>query len=146
MTKHFLAAIAFAAVIAPAAAADPFTVKVDQTVALKLPGAGSSVVIGNATIADVAAPDATTLLITGKAFGKTNLTVLDRMGKTIYSNEILVGGEGDSELTIFRNAGTSTYSCVDKCRATPMVGDDPTHFQNVMTTITAKAATSKGGN
>ena len=64
----------------------------DQTATLKLSSAGSSVVIGNATIADVAAPDATTLLVTGKAFGKTNLTVLDRMGKTIYSNEILVGG------------------------------------------------------
>ncbi len=146
MTKHFLAAIAFAALIAPAAAADPFTVKVDQTLALKLTSPANSVVIGNATVADVAVSDPTTLLITGKAFGQTNLTVLDRAGRTIYQNQLLIGGETDDQLTIVRPGGTYTYSCVDKCRGTPTVGDAPTHFQDVMTTITAKAATAKGGN
>jgi len=144
MTKKLLAALALSLALAPAAAADPFTVKVDQTVTLKVAGAANSVVIGNATVADVSVHDARTLLITGKAFGSTNLTVLDRGGNTIYTNQIVVGGETEDGLTIVRGQGTYSYSCVDKCRATPMVGDAPDHFTSVMSTVTGKAATAKG--
>ncbi len=146
MTKKLFAAVAFFLAIAPAAAADPFTVKVDQTVTLKLSSPANSVVIGNATVADVSVADARTLLITGKAFGATNLTVLDRAGNTIYTNQLVVGGEPEDGITIVRAGGTYSYSCVDKCRATPMVGDAPAHFSDVMTTVTGKEATSKGSN
>lgn len=144
MTKKFFAAVAFALAVAPAAAADPFSVKVDQTVTLKLNAPANSVVIGNATVADVAVHDARTLLVTGKAFGTTNLTVLDRAGNTIYTNQLIVGGEEDTGLTVIRGTGTYSYSCVDKCRPTPMVGDAMQHFSDVMGTVTAKAATAKG--
>ena len=43
--KHFLAVMAFALAAAPAALADPFTVKVDQTVAVKLTAPANSVVV-----------------------------------------------------------------------------------------------------
>jgi Flp pilus assembly secretin CpaC len=145
MTKKFFAALAFSLALAPAALADSsFTVKVDQTVPVKLASAANSVVIGNATVADVSVHDARTLLITGKAFGSTNLTVLDRGGNTIFTTQIVVGGEPDSGLTIVRAGGTYSYSCVDKCRATPMVGDAPNHFSDVMATVAGKAATAKG--
>jgi hypothetical protein len=144
MTKKFFAALAFALALAPVAGADPFTVKVDETVTLKLSSPANSVVVGNATVADVSVADAKTLLVTGKAFGSTNLTVLDRGGNTIYTTQLVVGGEPDNGLTIVRGGGTFSYSCLDKCRATPMVGDDPNHFSSVMNTVTGKAATAKG--
>jgi len=144
MTKTFFAALALTLALAPAASADPFTVKVDQTVTLKVGGAANSVVIGNATVADVAVHDARTLLITGKSFGSTNLTVLDRGGNTIYTNQIVVGGESETGLTIMRGQGAYSYSCVDKCRATAMVGDSPEHFSGVMSTVTGKASAAKG--
>ena len=146
MTKKIFAAVAFCLALAPAAAADPFSVKVDQTVTLKLSSPANSVVIGNATVADVSVADARTLLVTGKAYGSTNLTVLDRAGNTIYTNQLVVGGEPDNGMTIVRAGGTYSYSCVDKCHATPMVGDAPGHFADVMTTVTGKEATAKGGN
>ena len=101
---------------------------------------------GNATVADVSVHDANTLLITGKAFGSTNLTVLDRAGNTIYTSQLTVGGEDDNGLTIVRSGATYSYSCVDKCRATPMVGDAPGHFSDVMATVSGKQATARGGN
>ena len=146
MTKKFFAAVALCMALAPAAGADPFTVKVDQTVTLKLASPANSVVIGNATVADVSVADARTLLVTGKAFGSTNLTVLDRAGNTIYTSQLVVGGEPEDGMTIVRAGGTYSYSCVDKCHATPMVGDAPNHFTDVMATVTGKDATSKGGN
>lgn len=144
MTKKFFAAVAICLALSPAALADPFKVKVDETVTLKLNQPANSVVVGNATVADVTVHDARTLLVTGKAFGSTNLTVLDRAGNTIYSSQLMVGGEDDNGLTIIRSGATYSYSCVDKCRATPMVGDAPGHFSDVMTTVTAKQATAKG--
>ena len=144
MTKTFFAALAICLALAPAAAADPFKVKVDETVTLKLNQPANSVVVGNATVADVTVHDARTLLVTGKAFGSTNLTVLDRSGNTIYSSQLTVGGEDDAGLTIVRSGATYSYSCVDKCRATPMVGDAPSHFQDVMTTVTGTQQTAKG--
>ncbi len=146
MTKTFFAAVALLVALAPAAAADPFNVKVDQTVTLKLSAPANSVVVGNATVADVSVADARTLLITGKAFGATNLTVLDRAGNTIYTNQLVVGGEPDDGITIIRAGGTYSYSCIDKCRATPMVGDAPNHFNEVMSTVTGMERTAKGGN
>jgi hypothetical protein len=144
MTRHFFAAIGIALALAPAALADPFKVSVDQTVTLKLARPANSVVIGNAGVADVSVHDANTLLITGKAFGSTNLIVLDRGGNKIYENTLDVGGEAPHDLTIVRGTGTYTYSCVDKCRSTPMVGDAQSHFEEVMNTVTGKAGTAKG--
>jgi hypothetical protein len=142
MSKVLFAVIGLA--LAPAAAADPFKVSVDQTVAVKLAAPANSVMVGNATVADVAVHDANTLLITGKAFGTTNLVVLDRAGKEIWANTLAVGNDDATELTVVRAGGTYTYSCVDKCRPTPMVGDAPEHFSGVMTTVTGKASSAKG--
>ena len=64
MTKTFFAALAICLALAPAAAADPFKVKVDETVTLKLNQPANSVVVGNATVADVTVHDARTLLVT----------------------------------------------------------------------------------
>lgn len=146
MTKKIFAALAICLALAPAAAADPFKVQVDQTVTLKLNQPANSVIVGNATVADVTVHDARTLLVTGKAFGSTNLTVLDRAGNTIYTSQLMVGGEDDDGLTIVRSGATYSYSCVDKCRATPMVGDAPGHFQDVMGTVTAKQQSASGGH
>ena len=65
----------------------PSRFQLDQTVSLALnQHPAASVALGNATVADVTVSDAHTLLITGKAFGTTNLLVLDRNGQTILSD------------------------------------------------------------
>lgn len=144
MAKSFVAAICIGFALSPAAFADPFKVNVDQTVAVKLAAPANSVVIGNATVADVTVHDANTLLITGKAFGTTNLVVLDRAGKEIWANTLAVSSNDDNDLTIVRGGGTYTYSCIDKCRPTPMVGDQPEYFSQVMTTVQGKTSAARG--
>ncbi|MDZ4759753.1 MAG: pilus assembly protein N-terminal domain-containing protein [Alphaproteobacteria bacterium] len=142
--KTLGAAIAFCAALTPAALAEPFRLGIDQTVSMKLTRPANSVVVGNAAIADVTVHDSSTLLITGKAFGATNLLVLDGGGNTIFASELAVASNTASELTVVRAGGTYSYSCVDKCRATPAVGDVPGHFSETMTTITAKSAAAVG--
>jgi len=118
----------FFVALAPAAAADPFSVKgrPDRHAEARLPA--NSVVIGNATVADVSVADARTLLITGKAFGATNLTVLDRAGNTIYTNQLVVGGEPEDGLTIVRAGGTYLVLMRRQMPRHRMVGDAPQHF------------------
>lgn len=142
--KQVCVALGLVAALTPAALADPFRVKVDQTVTLRLAKPANSVVIGNATVADVVVHDATTLLVTGKTYGTTNLLVLDPAGNEIYANQIAVAGSDPSQLTIVRGDGTYTYSCIEKCRPTPAVGDAPAHFQQLMTTVNAMEASGKG--
>lgn len=144
--KQICAALVLAATLAPAALAEPFRVKVAETVTLKLTQPAESVVVGNAAIADVAVHDASTLLVTGKAFGSTNILVLDRAGRTIYSNQVAVADSGgDSQITIVRGAGTYTYSCIEKCRPTPVVGDNPEYFQQVLQNMQGMQGAAKGG-
>lgn len=140
-----LAAAAFAAAAPAALAREPFKVAIDQTVPLILAQPAGSVALGNATVAEVTVNDSNTLLITGKSFGTTNLLVLDRRGETILSTPIVVASDNIGQLTIYRGAGTNTYSCVEKCRPAPIAGDAPDFFGNAMGTVQAKAATATGG-
>jgi hypothetical protein len=127
-----------------AQAAEPFKVTLDQTVSLSLARPAASVALGNATVADVTVSDASTLLITGKAFGTTNLLVLDRNGATILQTQLVVSADSVGQLTIYRGSGTNTYSCVEKCRPAPVVGDAADFYSNTMGTIQSKAATAAG--
>jgi Flp pilus assembly secretin CpaC len=121
-----------------------FNVGVDQTATLQLASPADSVVIGNAAIADVAVHDPNTLLITGKAFGSTNILVLGRGGNTIYSNTIAVADRSSNQITIVRGPGTYTYSCIEKCRGTPTIGDAPSHFEEVMKSVETMAGSARG--
>lgn len=143
--KQICAALVLTAGLAPLASAEDFRVKAAETAVLKLTQPAESVVIGNAAIADISVHDPMTLLVTGKAFGSTNVLVLDRSGRTIYSNQIVVAGGGSDQLTIVRGAGTATYSCVDKCRPTPVVGDNTEYFSNVMQNVQSMQGAARGG-
>ena len=88
--KRALASVAISLLLAPAAGADPFKVKVDQTVLVKLGVAPGSIVVGNPAIASVALTKEGGMLITGKKNGETTIVVLDAKGQMIWSNEIAV--------------------------------------------------------
>ncbi|HEV7690305.1 MAG TPA: pilus assembly protein N-terminal domain-containing protein [Hyphomonadaceae bacterium] len=88
--KRALASVAISLLLAPAAGADPFKIKIDQTVLVKLGAAPGSIVVGNPAIASVALTKEGGLLITGKKSGETNIIVLDGKGRAIWQNEIAV--------------------------------------------------------
>ena len=90
---------------------------IDQTQILNLKYPAGSLIVGNPDVAGVAVHDDRTLLLTGRAFGSTNLIVLDAIGRIIFESQISVGEnvEGNS-LTIARGLETETYSCTGKCR------------------------------
>ncbi|MFC7291260.1 pilus assembly protein N-terminal domain-containing protein [Hirschia litorea] len=90
---------------------------IDQTQLLHLGKPMGSIIIGNPDVATVAVHDNHTLLLTGLSFGATNLIVLDSIGRTIHTSQLLVSERSDvGSLTIARGQDTNTYACHDKCR------------------------------
>ena len=106
---ELILAVALIALAAPLSAlAAPLTVPVDQVRKLPYAGLAASVSPGNPSIADVNVVDEQTILVVGKKAGVTNLIVLDRAGRTLYSDRIIVtaGGGGDA-VTISRGGKTT---------------------------------------
>lgn len=114
-TRPFILGLA-AALLPLSAFAAVFNVPVDQARRLPFTGIAASVSPGNPAIADVNVIDERTILVVGKKAGVTNLIVLDRAGRTLFNEQVLVS-EGDaSTITVSRGGATATYACAPTCQ------------------------------
>ena len=82
---------------------------------VRIPRPADTVVVGNPDIADFVLQDATTLVLTGKALGETNLIILDEEGDPIVDETIVVGEPLNAAVNIYRPAGRSAYRCSPDC-------------------------------
>lgn len=86
---------------------------------VRIPRPAETVVVGNPDIADVVLQDSTTLVLTGKVLGETNLIILDEDGDPIVDETIVVGVPTATAVTIYRPAGRANYRCSPDCAANP---------------------------
>jgi Flp pilus assembly secretin CpaC len=90
-------------------------VVMNQAKIVKLSRAADTIVIGNPAIADAAVQDGTTIVLTGKGFGVTNLVVLDETGAPIVDEQVTVSRQTTSSVRIYRRANLQTLSCTPYC-------------------------------
>ncbi len=103
---------------APAAHADEgISVEMNQAKIVKLARPADTIVIGNPLIADAAVQDPSTIVLTGKGFGVTNLVVLDSEGAPIVDEQITVSRQADKSVRIYRRAQVQTLSCTPYCES-----------------------------
>ncbi len=133
----FLHGQAFAA--EPQEGTRSFSVEVDKARILRLPRPAATVIIGNPAIADAAIHDSRLLLVTGKAFGATNIIALDGRGRIITERDITVVAPHVAAITYYRGGSQRTYSCANGCELTPSVGNDPDVFDSLLTQQKDKA-------
>ena len=76
-----------------------------------------TIVIGNPAIADASVQDASTIVLTGKGFGVTNLVVLDQEGSPIVDEQVTVVRQDASSVRIYRRASVQTMSCTPYCES-----------------------------
>ena len=131
MVYRALSLAAAIVALAPSALAQVLPVEINQTQTLQLPGSATGVVIGNPAIADVVVHSPRMLLVTGRAFGTTNLIVLGNSGREIFSSEISVRDSNMATLVVTRGSGDNTYSCTPECRPSPRVGDEATYVSTI---------------
>jgi hypothetical protein len=97
------------------AAAEALSVPLSETRPVTLGGSATDVLIGDAAIADVTVIDHHHLLVHGKAFGRTNLVVMDAAGRTVFSSPIVVDAGDEGHVSVYRGAQQSDYSCSSRC-------------------------------
>ena len=131
MIKQIAAAFTLAiAFMAPAAASD-IDLAVEHAQVIRLPGDASAVIVGNPSIADAMVHDGRTLILTGRLQGRTNVIALDRIGRVIYSREIVVSNPTAGQVALFRGADRATLSCGDVCEDIPRVGDEQARVEGL---------------
>ena len=111
------ALIAAAAFAMPAGAGAGIEVTMNQAKIIKLARGADTVVVGNPAIADAAVQDSSTIVLTGKGFGVTNLVVLDSEGSPIIDEQVTVTRQAASTVRIYRRAEIQTMSCTPYCES-----------------------------
>lgn len=109
-----VAAIASAACVLPATA-EGITVEMNQAKIVKLARAADTIVVGNPAIADASVQNATTIVLTGKGFGVTNLVVMDDQGMPIVDEQVVVSRSTASSVRVYRRSEVQTLSCTPFC-------------------------------
>jgi Pilus formation protein N terminal region len=117
-----------ALMVSPAHAIDTISIAVDQATITKMPDSVSTLVIGNPIIADVTVRPGGLLIVTGKAYGVTNLIALDASGAVLSERYIEVTAPRDEVVVVYRGANRESYSCAPDCQPRIVLGDAPQFF------------------
>lgn len=118
-----LAAVVLAAIAPASAAEEAITVHLDQARILKLPDRAATVVIGDPLIADLSIQPGGLAVVTGKAYGATNVVVLDKSGAVLSEKTVEVKGPDEPLVVVYRGLTRQTYSCTPECSPRATLGD-----------------------
>ena len=101
----------------PAVNAAGIDVTMNRAKIVKLARDADTIIVGNPAIADASVQDASTIVLTGKCFGVTNLVVLDRNGEPIIDEQVTVNRDDATSVRIYRRANIQTMSCTPYCES-----------------------------
>lgn len=110
-------AVTTASIFAPPAAAaeNGIEVLVNQAKIVRLARPADTIIIGNPDIADASVQNSSTIVLTGRGFGVTNLVILDEDGEPIVDEQVYVAREDTNSVRVYRRASVQTLSCSPKC-------------------------------
>lgn len=94
---------------------DMLRVFMDHARILKLDRPVSKVIVGNSQVADATVADPKTIVLTGRAFGTTNIVLLDADGNAIVDERILVSIDEGNTVRVYRQTERSVLSCTPNC-------------------------------
>lgn len=123
-----LAALTFG-LATPGLAEEAVSVVVDRAKVFRIEEPAQTIIIGNPSIADVVMNDPTTLIITGKAYGTTNLVILDSEGQPIIDEVIVVRPQESDVVTVLRSGQRFSYNCSPTCQPTAVMGDQEEFYK-----------------
>lgn len=115
--KIGLGALLVASAAAQPAFAAGIEVTMNQAKIVKLARKADTIIVGNPEIADASVQDASTVILTGKGFGVTNLVILDEEGSPIIDEQITVTRATASSVRIYRRSEVQTLSCTPYCES-----------------------------
>lgn len=102
-----------------------YTVELNKTEIVRLPGPASSIIVGNPKIADVTVQASDLIFVVGRGYGETNLIILDARGNTMMNADLqVVNTLPRSGVRLYNGSNRMTYSCMPYCGPSPVLGDE----------------------
>ncbi|MBL0406542.1 pilus assembly protein N-terminal domain-containing protein [Microvirga aerilata] len=83
---------------------------------LKFESPARTIIIGNPAIADGTLSDETTIVLTAKAVGTTNMIVLGEAGREIANFVVSVTANSRQTTTVHQGEAQQVYTCAGTCR------------------------------
>ena len=124
--SRILIAVAAAAAVLTVSPGPALAVMVhmDQTTVVELRAPVGNVLVANPAIADVSLISPQKLAILGRSYGLTNVIVTDRMGRTIFQQQVNVAAAPTGRVSLYRGALVNNFACAPHCERTPMPGEE----------------------
>lgn len=144
LSAMFLASAGWAP--SPASAEERVFVMLDHAKIMRLDGPAKTIILGNPAIADATVFDNTTLVITGKSYGTTNLLVLDEDGTEITNSAITVRAADQRLVTVHRAGSRESFDCSPNCQPSLVLGDNSETFESINSQISDRNAIAEGGS
>lgn len=113
---------------APRAKRETVSVVMDQALVVRAPEKIRTMILGNPAIADISSEGKGMLVITGKAYGSTNLVLIDEDGRVAGETLIQVGPPRAGVVTVQKGETKEAYSCTPRCMPMAHVGTTPAFF------------------
>ena len=136
--RRFLLALLLALPGAAVAETPIIDVRIDEAQVIRLDRDAAQVIVGNPSIADVAAEGARLLVVTGKSYGSTNVIALDSQGKEILSVRLGVAPNDARLVTVYRGTQRTSLHCTPDCQRFLAIGDDKTQFEQLAEAVAKK--------
>ena len=124
-------------------AAQELIIKTDQTQLIDVSGNPGAVIVGNPSIAD-ATVHGSKIFVHGRAYGSTNLIILDQNGNQLASLDVTVQLGGVHNLAVFKAGARYSYVCAPVCEATLQAGDNPDWFNDIAKMNSKKSGAATG--
>lgn len=116
--RRVLIAASVLALLSPVGAAAqsrPISVEIDHAARVQLRGQAASVIVANPDIADVTVVDASTLYITGRGYGLTEVVAVDAIGRTLFQGQVTVVAPAQGAVRVWRGAQVTEMACGASC-------------------------------
>jgi Pilus formation protein N terminal region len=102
---------------ASTAQAESTVIHLNQSRRIVLRGTAANIIIGDSSVADVTVLDAHSVILQGKGYGSTDVLVMDRGGRTLLDDHVIVGAAEGGVVTLHRGVNSVEYSCSPRCQA-----------------------------
>jgi hypothetical protein len=128
-----------------AAAAEGLVIKTDQTQLLNVSGNPGTAIIGNPSIAD-ATVHGSKIFLHGRAFGATNIIILDQDGNQLAAFDVTVENRDSNNVALFKAGQRYSYDCAPTCQTAMQVGDEPIYTDTIIKMSQKKLDFATGKN
>ena len=124
--------------------ARPVRLTVDRAKVVRIPRPADTVIIGNPGVVGAVLQDATTIVLTGRAAGETNIIILDDAGDPIVDETVVVGQASHATVRVYMGTVRQSYACAPYCTRSVDAGDEPANVKVTAGNIATKNTFAKG--